>query len=87
MSMIPKKYVVYFEPWTEDLRNTDTGAGMLSIHDAEEGALKEAAWIRRNGHPSAGNFPGFSDTDPMAVSHYGYIISVGSADHIEDDDQ
>ena len=82
-----RKYVVYFEPWTEDLRNTDTGATMLSIHDTEEGALKQSARIRRYGHPSAGNFPGFSDTDPMAVSHYGYIVSIGEADYIEDDEQ
>lgn len=82
-----KKYVVYFEPWTEDLRNTDTGAGMLSIHGTEEGALKEAAWIRRNGHSSAGKFPGFSDNDPIAVSNYGYIVSIGEADYIEDDEQ
>ena len=38
--MAPKKYVVYFEPWSEELRSTDVGAGMLSIHDTEEGALK-----------------------------------------------
>lgn len=82
-----KKYVVYFEPWTEDLRNTDVGAGMLSIHGTEEGALKEAAWVRRNGHTSAGKFRGFSDTDPMSVSNYGYIVSVGEADYIEDDEQ
>lgn len=85
--MTEKKYVVYFEPWTEDLRNTDTGAGMLSIHDTEEAALKEAARIRRDGHHSAGNFHGFSDTDPMSVSHYGYIVSIGEADYIEDDEQ
>lgn len=82
-----KKYVVYFEPWTEDLRNTDTGAGMLSIHDSEDAAIKEATRIRKNGDSSAGKFPSFRHEDPMATSNYGYIISIGSADYIEDDEQ